>query len=175
MTAPTRPTLLNGCAQAATAAEARFRIDRPIGGRSARVIALDEGAAEVVHRVADLPWGGARFLTYAGRTAPASGNGSNTSSADILLRAADGSGTRLSEELTDADVAIMIATAEAGPEAASAIAQACALQGIMTAGLILGDRLEVGAAVSALRPYARVLMVTDDEDDVPAVLTALRA
>ncbi len=173
MTAPARPTLLNSCTQAATAAEARFRIDRPIGGRSARVIALDEGAAEVVRRVADLPWGGARFLTYAGRTAPA--NGSNSSPATILLRAADGSETRLSEELADADVAIMIATADAGPEAASAIAQACALQGIMTAVLILGDRLEVGAAVSALRPYARVLMVTDDEDDVPAVLTALRA
>jgi hypothetical protein len=41
--------------------------------------------------------------------------------------------------------------------------------------LILGDRREVGAAVSALRPYARVLMVTDDEDDVTEVLTALRA
>jgi hypothetical protein len=45
----------------------------------------------------------------------------------------------------------------------------------MTAGLILGDRLDVAAAVSALRPYARNLMVTDDEDDVAEVLTALRA
>ena len=45
----------------------------------------------------------------------------------------------------------------------------------MTAGLILGDRVDVGEAVSALRPYARNLMVTDDEDDVAAVLTALRA
>lgn len=175
MTAPVRPTLLNSCAQAATAAEARFRIDRPIGGRSARIVALDEGAAEVVRRLADQPWGGARFLTYEDRTAPVAGNGSTGPPVDILLRAGDGSETRLSEELADADVAIMIATADAGPEAASAIAQACALRGIMTAGLILGDRLEVGAAVSALRPYARVLMVTDDEDDVSAVLTALRA
>jgi hypothetical protein len=45
----------------------------------------------------------------------------------------------------------------------------------MTAGLILGERLDVSAAVSALRPYARNLMVTEDEDDVAAVLTALRA
>ena len=45
----------------------------------------------------------------------------------------------------------------------------------MTAGLILGERLDVTAAVSALRPYARNLMVTEDEDDVAAVLTALRA
>lgn len=175
MTAPLRPTLLNSCAQAATAAEARFRIDRPIGGRSARIVALDEGAAEVVRRLADQPWGGARFLTYEDRPAPVDGSGGNGPPVDILLRAGDESETRLSEELADADVAIMIATADAGREAASAIAQACALRGIMTAGLILGDRLEVGAAVSALRPYARVLMVTDDEDDMSAVLTALRA
>jgi hypothetical protein len=45
----------------------------------------------------------------------------------------------------------------------------------MTSGLILGDRLDVGPAVSALRPYARNLMVSDDEDDVGAVLAALRA
>ena len=58
---------------------------------------------------------------------------------------------------------------------AGSIARACAERGIMTAGLILGDRLDVGDAVSALRPYARNLMVSEDEDDVAAVLTALRA
>ena len=42
MTAQTRPTLLGSCARAATAAEARFRIDRPIGGRSAVIVALDD-------------------------------------------------------------------------------------------------------------------------------------
>jgi len=45
----------------------------------------------------------------------------------------------------------------------------------MTAGLILGEGCEAGAAVSALRPHARVLMVTKDEHDVSEVLTALRA
>ena len=79
------------------------------------------------------------------------------------------------EELPDADVAIMVGTADADGDAASAIARACSERGIMTAGLILGDRIDVTAAVSALRPYARNLMVTDDEDDVAAVLTALRA
>ena len=44
-----------------TAAEARYRIDRPISGRSARVIALDAAAADVVLRVAELPWGASRF------------------------------------------------------------------------------------------------------------------
>jgi hypothetical protein len=150
VTSPTRPILASSCARAATAEEARFRIDRPIGGRRALVVALDEGAADVVDRVAERPWGAARFY----RTP------------DI---------PRVTEELADADVAIMIATPDADADAASAIAQACAQRGIMTAGLILGERADVAAAVSALRPYARNLMVTNDEDDVAAVLTALRA
>jgi hypothetical protein len=144
-----KPILASSCARAATADEARYRIDRPIGGRSARVVALDAAAAEVVNRVAELPWGASRFYPDA-------------SAFD-------------DRELVDADVAIMIATADADAATAGAIARACAERGIMTAGLILGDRLDVGDAVSALRPYARNLMVTEDEDDVAAVLTALRA
>jgi hypothetical protein len=142
-----RPILLNSCARAATAEEARFRIDRPIGGRSALVVALDDEAAEVVDRVAEKPWRGARFV-----------------------HAGDGS-----VDLEDVDLVVMIATAAADADVAAALAHASVERGIMTAGLILGERDDVAAAVSALRPYARNLMVTDDEDDVAEVLTALRA
>ena len=144
-----KPILASSCARAATAAEARYRIDRPIGGRSARIVALDAAAAGVVLRVAQQPWGASRFYADAGRFD--------------------------ARELDDADVAIMVATADADGAVAGAIARACAERGIMTAGLVLGDRDDVGDAVAALRPYARNLMVTDDEDDVAAVLTALRA
>jgi hypothetical protein len=147
VTSPTHPILLNSCARAATAEEARFRIDRPIGGRSALVVALDDDAGEVVDRLAEKPWRGARFL-----------------------HARD-----VSADLEDVDVVVMIATADTDAEAAAALARACVERGIMTAGLILGERLDVAAAVSALRPYARNLMVTDDEEDVAEVLTALRA
>jgi hypothetical protein len=147
-----RPILRNSCAQAATAGEARFRIDRPIAGRSALVVALDAEAADVVDRVATRPWSGARFL-----------------------RAGDELAERLPDELADADVVIMVATGDADAEAAAAIGRACAARGIMTAGLILGERLDVGDAVSDLRPHARNLMVTEDEQDVAEVLTALRA
>jgi hypothetical protein len=168
-----QPTLLNSCASAATAAEASFRIDRPIASRSARVIALDEGAAEVARRVAEQPWNGARFFTAEGG-APVS-NGSTGATDDVVLRATDGSESRLSDELVDTDVVIVIATSDDGAAAASAIARACVPAGVMMAGLILGERLELGEAVSALRPYAPVLMVTGDEDDLSEVLTALRA
>jgi hypothetical protein len=145
-----QPILASSCARAATADEARYRIDRPIGGRSARIIALDAAAAEVVLRVAELPWGASRFYPDPSAFSPAA-------------------------DLDDADVAIMIGTADADGETAASIARACAERGIMTAGLILGERLDVREAISALRPYARNLMVTEDEDDVTAVLTALRA
>ena len=150
MTRPITPILANSCARAATADEARFRIDGPISGRNALIIALDDEAAGVVDRVAERPWGAARFFR-------------SPDAAAIL------------EALPDADVAIMVATADADGDAAETIARAAVERGIMTAGLILGERLEVADAVSALRPYARNLMVTEDEEDVAAVLTALRA
>lgn len=150
MTTPIRPILGNSCAQAATAAEARFRIDRAIGGRIALIVALDDEAAGVVDRVAERPWGAARFFR-----------------APTDLRPA--------EELADADVAILIGTADADADAAASIAHACSERGVMCAGVILGGQAEVAPAVAALRPYARNLLITEDEDDVAAVLTALRA
>lgn len=150
MTTQTRPILLNSCARAATAEEARFRIDGPIAGRKALIVALDDEAAGVVDRVAERPWGGARFF----RTP------------DVEA---------VTAELEDADVVIVVGTAGADGEVAAALARAGAERGIMLAGLILGEYGELVGAVSALRPYARNLMITEDEDDVAAVLTALRA
>jgi len=147
-----KPILANSCARAATAEEAAYRITREIGSRAALILALDTPAGEVVDRVAERPWGAARFFH-----------------ADRL------SAEQLEAELVDADVAIMVATADANGDAAASIARAASERGIMTAGLILGEQVDVAAAVSALRPYARNLMVTNDEDDVAEVLRALRA
>jgi hypothetical protein len=147
-----KPILANSCARAATAVEAAYRITREIGSRAALILALDAPAGAVVDRVAERPWGAARFFH-----------------ADAL------SDEQLEHELADADVAIMVATADADGAAAEAIARAAAGRGIMTAGLVLGEQVDVTAAVSALRPYARNLMVTNDEEDVAEVLRALRA
>jgi hypothetical protein len=168
-----RPTLLNSCAMAATAAEARFRINAPsFTRRSTRIVALDDGADTIMRSVAERSWAGARFFRYKHGDHADHANGQVT---DIELHNADGSSTRLSEQLSDADVMVMIATADDGAEAAAAIGHACTLLGIMTAGLILGDGGDVRAAISALRPHARVLMASTDEHDVSDMLTALRA
>jgi hypothetical protein len=169
----TRPTLLNSCAKAATAVEARFRIDAPDPTPQAtRIVALDEGAAALIRGVAKRHWRSAHFLTYEPGTPVPDGDGG---SPDLILRAADGSQVRLSAELAGADMSVMVATADVGAHAASVIGEACARRGIMTTGLAFGDDRDVAAAVSALRPHARVLLVSKDTDDVPEVLAALRA
>lgn len=168
-----RPTLLNSSARAATAAEARYRINAPIvASRESRIVGLDEQAGGIVRRVADLPWSaGAHFLTYG---SPKSVAGMEDSPVDATLRTPDGSETLLSDELADADVAVMLATSNDGAQAASIIGRACFMRGITTAGLVVAEGGAADEAVAALRPHAMVLVVTKDEEDVPEMLTALR-
>jgi hypothetical protein len=162
-----RPTLLSSCAAAATAKEAAFRIDAPRGTpRAARVVALDEGADVVVQGLRDGPWLGSRFLRYAGATGDVD---------NLPLDTGDGEQVGLQQVLDEADMVLMVATTGAGATAASTIGMACALRGIMTAGLVLGDDGTADAALRALRPHARVLLVSRDPDDVAEVLAAVGA
>ena len=165
-----RPILANSCAMAATAAEARYRIDaRPQPPRNTSVVALDEGAMAVVRELAGQEWNAARFL---GCADGADGAGDY---ADLQLCTVDGDPVRLSEELAEADFVMMIATEGRGAAAAATIGDACTLRGIMTAGLIVGTDGESGAALTALRPNARVLLVTGDERDATELLAAVGA
>ena len=169
----TRPTLLSSCALASTAAESRFRIDRPNAAtRNARVIAVDEHAAVLVRSAsADRAWRGGHFLVF-DRVASAAEAGSSL--ADAVLRTPDGAASLLSVELAGADLAVMVATAAARSEAASVIGDACAQRMIMSAGLVVAEEGDVGPVVTALRPNAMVLVVLDQARDVAEILTALR-
>lgn len=172
MTDTPRPTLGSSCAKATTAAEMRYRIDRAIRGRQgARVIGLDQEADAIVERVSQQPWGNARFFAL---VAPV-GESLNGGSESVTLRNVDGGTSRLLDELTDADVVVMIATTHSDSAAATIIGASCTVRAITTAGLVIGERSRVTDTVSALRPHARVLMITQDEQDVVEVLTALRA
>lgn len=181
------PTLGSSCARASTAAETRFRIDGPEPTpRATRVIALDSGAAELVAAAAvDRPWKGAHFLAFE-RALPIGDAQAITVDAvvrgeamtDAVLRAADGGECRLGAELDGADVAVMVATSDEHAEAARSIGAACARRGIMTAALVVPGPAEDGSVdrtVAMLRPFAMVLLVSNDVSDLPEVLTALRA
>jgi hypothetical protein len=150
----------------------RFRIDRPIRGRrGARIVGLDWGADQIVERVAGLDWGTARFFSLEEPVGEVTDGGS----ASVMLRNSDGALSSLLDELADADLVVMVGTTESDASAATVIGAACTVRRVMTAGLIIGQRAIVGDTVTALRPHARVLMVTDDEQDVIEVLRALRA
>ena len=168
--AGTETPLLSSCARAASAAEARFRIDKPIApSRAGRVIALDEQAAEVLRRTAQMEWANARFYVCASADEDAD---------SVLLRGIDGGPATLADELASASVVVMVATSDAGAACAYALGKACWERGVQTAGLVLGDGTHGGtaaaAAVAALRPHARVLLPSADELDVVDLLTALR-
>lgn len=164
-----RPILANSCALAATAAEARFRIDaKPQTPRTTSVVALDDGAMVLVRELAGQEWNAARFLGLPDGT-PAG------EYADLQLRTVDGEAVRLSDELARADFVMMIATEGGGAAAATTIGDACTLRGIMTAGLVVGSNGDSGPALTALRPNARVLLVTGDERDATELLAAVGA
>lgn len=169
---PRGPTLQSSCAQATTAEEAGFRLEYPRATQSSRVVALDEEASEIVCRLAAREWNGpAHFLTYDTLVA-ADGNGQQL--ADATLRACEGSETLLSAELDDAELVVMVATTDAGAEAASLIGEVCAERRIMTTGLILAEWGTLDATVSSLRPNAMVLVASKDEEDLQGILGALR-
>jgi hypothetical protein len=158
----TATTYPSESARAASAAESRFRIDAPIvPARAARVVALDEPAASVARRLAGHPWAHARFYT-----GHADGGG--------LLHQLDGAAVELEEVLTGSDVVVVLATEDGGRDTAAAIGRLCGRRGITTAGVVLGDGFEAEGAVAALRPYARVLLLSADESDAFELLTALR-
>jgi hypothetical protein len=160
-----RSTLLSSCGSAATAREASFRIDAPRRTpRSTRVVTLDPGAAALVDPLVDPELTGVRYLHYEGGGAPADAPG------DLLLGTFDHSSTRLSDELEDADFVLMVATDSTGAAAASAIGTSCAARGMVAAGVILDGSGAAGAALRALRPYARTLLVSGDHVDVAELL-----
>ena len=164
-------TSLSSCARAATAAEARFRIDAPVETRNARVVALDEPAAQALRSVATREWAGARF--YVCEPVSVGGGPLGGGPGDFLLRGIDGTPAVLGTELDGAHVVVMVATQDSGAGCAYAIGRACWERAVMTAGLVLGDGSQ-DAAVAALRPHARVLLPTADESDLVELLTALR-
>ena len=173
------PTLASSCAVAATTAEARYRISYPeVARRNSRVIALDEEAAAIVRGLAGRHWSGGHFLvfetTVPGRRVSHDGPADHARPADARLRRADGTGVLLSDELSDANVVVMLAAVHASAEAASVIGDACAARSIMSAGLVVPGGGSADAVVSALRPNAMVLVILQHGDDVPEILSALR-
>ncbi|MGG5752303.1 hypothetical protein ACQ3I4_06715 [Zafaria sp. Z1313] len=143
--------------------EAAYRIDYPLAyARSTRVVAFDEIAEETVRSVSGGPWGQAQFYT-------ASDSGGE-------LITLEGQRRPMLLEIDQSDSVVMVATNSVVSAAAAAVGAACRERSIMTAGLLLLDAGPLGGeALSALRPYARILLVPADKDDLFELLRAIRA
>lgn len=164
---PNHPTLLAGCARATTAAEARYRIDAavlPLG--TTRIVALDDAAAGLLRRTASQNGRDTRpYRSHHGADGA------------LALRSAEGADAPLDDVLAQAHAVVLVATTGAGAPAAAVIGQTCLRRGITVAGVAVGEAGgdAANAAVAALRPYSRILLVVDDGSDVFEVLSALRA
>jgi len=158
----TVPALMSSCARAATAKEAAFRIDYPLApARATRVVAFDTCADEVVRSVAGHEWGQAQFY-------------SATDPGHQLVTLA-GESRSLADALEGVDSLVMVAATGDGAEAVATLGAACQVRGIMTAGLVLTPGRLTSDALMALRPYARILLVPAEEDDLLELLRAIRA
>lgn len=165
------------CARAATAEEARYRVNYPNSRpRASKVVALDEGAWEIARTLERASWNGARFFAAVGRSKGT--QGLDAIPVDLDLRESSGKIARLTAELGDADVVVMIASAGESPADADVIGKACAERGIMTTAILVeadADPIAVERTLTRLRPNARMLVVASDADYVPEMLSALRA
>ncbi len=174
--------MLSESARVTTAAEARFRIDEPNSKpRRVKVIALDRPSETVVGHLARLRWNNASFFTasaFAGEPQRDSGAASGFSMAGWLSDLA-GRTKDLIDEVSTADLVVMVATAGESAQAAALIGEACSLKRVNTTGLILGGASATDAMLSntlaQLRPWSLMLVIAHGEDYIEDMLTALRA
>jgi hypothetical protein len=165
-------------ARVTTAEEARFRIDYPNSKpRVVKVIALDAPSEQVVKRLAEGKWQRASFFTalkFDG--APRSGEGWSMKAwlSDVAGRTKD-----LVDEVSSADLVVMVAAAGTKAEAAGVIAEACGVRKVMTTALIIGSEAksdeELSKTLASLRPYASMLVIATNDDYIEEMLVALRA
>jgi hypothetical protein len=151
--------MISESARMSSAAEARFRIDKPNSRpRAVKVVALDRRAEPIVDALAQGNWQGAAFFRAAELTDPPA---------------------RLAEEVNGADLVVMVATAGENVPAVAAIGEACSQRRVTTTGLILGSADSPEDALSRtltqLRQWMLMLVLANSKEYIEDMLTALRA
>jgi hypothetical protein len=167
-------------ARMSSAAEAKFRIAAPNSRpRAVKVIALDVASERVVKELARDSWQGATFLTASAFAGAASSSAPERFSLGGWLNDLAGRTKNLVEEVASADLVVMVATAGESAGAAAIIGEACAVRHVMTTALILGTASSSDEALSKmlaqLRPHAMMLVISNANEYIKDMLTALRA
>jgi hypothetical protein len=165
-------------ARMSSAAEAKFRINRPNSQpRAVKVIALDAPSEHVVKDLAGSQWQRASFLTASSFSgAPRQGERFSMGGwlNDLAGRTKD-----LVDEVNTADLVVMVATAGESAAAAAIIGEACSVKHVMTTALILGGASTSDETLSKmlaqLRPHVMMLVISSADEYIKDMLTALRA
>ncbi|NLS04244.1 hypothetical protein HGP14_12855 [Rhizobium sp. P32RR-XVIII] len=169
---------LSESARATTAEEARFRVNYPNSKpRKSRIIALDAEGLEALEKLTSASsWPGAHFLRYV--EAKGASDSLHMLPVDAVLEDRDGKRVNLADEIADADVIVMVTTAGASAEAAEVIGNACFVRSKMTTGLVLNSTdvpaEDLARTLTAMRPFAAMLVISKGDEYVPEMLSALR-
>jgi len=169
------------CARATTAAESRFRLERPNSRRrSIRIVALDPASQDIADNlVLDLPNAKIVTLPEEARALMARPkDGLNEKDGRLLFDGLSPEIRKTVDALTEADMVIMVVRSGDDARASAFIAEACWPLGIATTGLVLarnGDTEEAASSdtLRQLRPHAFILTVAADLEFIEALIQAL--
>ena len=165
-------------ARMSSAAEARFRIDYPNSQpRAVKVIALDRESERLVKRAAERAW--QRAVFFASPNLEAAARDGEGWSVKAWLNDLAGRTKALVEEVSSADLVVMVSTAGSGAQAAAVIGEACSARKVMSMALITGSEQrtneELSQTLAALRPHAGMLVIATGDEYIEEMLAALRA
>jgi len=165
-------------ARMSSAAEAKFRIDRPNSQpRAVKVIALDAPSERIVKELAQSQWQRATFLTAS--TFSGAPRQDERFSVGGWLNDLAGRTKDLVDEVQSADLVVMVASAGESAAAAAIIGEACNVKHVMTTALIIGGASSSDETLSKmlaqLRPHVMMLVISSADEYIKDMLTALRA
>ena len=165
--------MLAESARAASAAEARFRVQAPNSRpRATTVIALDAPSEAVLRRLAQDSWHHATFLK-----APVA-DPEDAQAADGWMTDLAEQRRRVRDQVNASDQVIMLAAAGGGADAAGLIGRACSLDRVTTTALVVGaetssDR-ELSKTLAQLRPWSLMVVIANSDEYITDMMTALR-
>jgi hypothetical protein len=171
-------SMLSESARMSSAIEARFRVQKPNSKpRAIKVIALDSPSEDLVRQLAERSWGHAAFFTASSFAVTPEHN--QPISSDGCLRDLDGNPKTLIDEVTGADLVVMVAAPGGNAQAAATVGEACSLKRVNTAAFIShaasASDEAVAKTLAQVRPWSLMVVYTDTESYIEDMLIALRA
>jgi len=170
--------MLTESARMSSASEARFRLQAPNSKpREIKVFALDAPSEVLIRRLAEHSWNHASFLSASAFAAAP--RDMQHAATDGWLVDLGGRPRNLMDEISAADLVVMVAMPEGNARAAAVIGEACSDLRVNTAAFIFGATSSSEEAISKtlaqLRPWSLMVVVAKSEDYIEDMLIALRA